>query len=149
MSSINFYYCLCPRGFSGAFCDGTVDYCDKFQCLNGGTCTLDAQKFPYCKCANGYAGIYCQFKVCQLDCMNQGVCNANGTCSCLSNWTGFDCSIPMNPCSSDPCVKGVCFSNLTSYSCKCDVAYTGRNCDSKIKVKYFFCLPISFDNGYS
>ncbi|XP_025163883.1 basement membrane-specific heparan sulfate proteoglycan core protein [Harpegnathos saltator] len=41
---------------------------------------------------------------------------------------------PYNPCSSNPCVHGVCqSSNAYDYSCTCEYGYVGRNCENVLK----------------
>lgn len=47
--------CVCPDGFSGAFCETNDDPCANIACLNGGTCVNGA-----CDCPAGYEGDACQ-----------------------------------------------------------------------------------------
>ena len=59
-------------------------------------------------------------------CRGNGVCNADGKCSCRSGWRGSDYSIEcpggnFNPCSG----HGLCSPAAT---CTCDWGYTGGQC---------------------
>lgn len=70
-------------------------------------------------------------------CKNGGTCidTINGyTCQCNELYQGSDCSIPMDPCSSNPCVASNSIScqmqiNGTNhnYGCTCQLGYTGAH----------------------
>jgi len=69
-------------------------------------------------------------------CKNGGTCinTANGySCQCNSLYQGSDCSIPIDPCASNPCVASGSIScqattNTTNYgfTCTCQPGYTGK-----------------------
>ena len=53
-------------------------------------------------------------------------------------WTGKDCDVAL-PCNTDPCQNGGQCTNIAeldgtfiNYSCSCDSAYTGTNCEHEI-----------------
>lgn len=52
-------------------------------------------------------------------------------CFCPPSFTGSDCSIPTNPCSSQPCFRnGTCLAVGTqSYICVCPTGYLGARCE--------------------
>jgi Notch-like protein len=49
-------------------------------------------------------------------------------------WTGTLCQIPVNACSSNPCLNsGICTQiNGNSYNCTCPAAWTGTNCELNV-----------------
>ena len=49
--------CLCPYGYSGAYCQN-ID-CNKLSCQNGGFCQ-SANGVQTCVCPSGYTGTLCQ-----------------------------------------------------------------------------------------
>ncbi len=69
-------------------------------------------------------------------CRNGGTCinTINGySCQCTGLFQGSDCSIPIDPCSSNPCVASGSIScsvaiNGTNYgySCTCQLGHTGK-----------------------
>ena len=71
-----------------------------------------------------------------VPCRNGGTCvnTASGfVCQCNAFFQGSDCSIPIDPCSSNPCVASNTIScqivaNVTSfgYSCTCRSGFTGK-----------------------
>ncbi|KAK2197739.1 EGF-like domain [Babesia duncani] len=84
--------CICSPGFTGWNCSIQLDYCNKH-------------------CRPLHRGITCQQALC-----NQGTC-LNQTeppyysCDCGAFYTGPNCEIENNPCSSEstnPCVNGKC-----------------------------------------
>ncbi|KAI5643882.1 CUB domain-containing protein [Phthorimaea operculella] len=55
------YTCFCVRGYGGAHCNMTQNYCDSNPCLNGGTCRND-QSLPRgfrCECTYLFHGELC------------------------------------------------------------------------------------------
>ena len=57
---------------------------------------------------------------------------ANYSCTCVLGFTGFDCSIQINECLSNPCGRGKCTDDVNGYTCSCSDGYTGRNCEVNI-----------------
>ncbi|XP_041469939.1 fibroblast growth factor receptor 3-like [Lytechinus variegatus] len=51
------YYCECPSGFGGAFCERKTP-CTPNPCLNGGMC-VNVNGMPSCNCQNGFQGDFC------------------------------------------------------------------------------------------
>lgn len=107
------YKCNCSQGFTGVNCDTCLNPCNQTYlspCQNGGNCTP----------------IY------NLTSQLQLVCGLY-TCSCPAGYTGKNCEILVNPCSSNPCLnQGVCSpfaSNTTSnFTCVCLPGSTGPLC---------------------
>ncbi|XP_059051310.1 cubilin-like [Achroia grisella] len=58
------YTCLCYRGFTGARCNITQDYCANNPCQNGGVCRTDESmaKGFRCECSALYTGTMCQVR---------------------------------------------------------------------------------------
>lgn len=49
------------------------------QCLNGGTCFLNAHKQPKCRCQPNYGGDRCEIDQCRDYCKNGGTCTPSPT----------------------------------------------------------------------
>ena len=48
-------------------------------------------------------------------------------------YTGRNCEVDINECSSNPCLNhGTCSDLIGNYSCNCVLGYTGRNCEVDI-----------------
>lgn len=70
-------------------------------------------------------------------CKNNGTCidTINGyRCQCNHFYQGIDCTIPIDPCSSNPCIASNSISCQTQinntdygYSCTCQSGFTGKN----------------------
>lgn len=54
----------------------TTDTCD-LECLNGGSCFLNARKQAKCRCQPRYNGDKCQIDQCWDYCQNGGTCAAS------------------------------------------------------------------------
>ncbi|KAH9505491.1 hypothetical protein Btru_057445 [Bulinus truncatus] len=53
---------------------------------------------------------------------NNSICNnVDGTCKCLTGWTGSDCSLDVNECLQDYICPlfSKCYNNYGSYECRC------------------------------
>ncbi|KAK6181717.1 hypothetical protein SNE40_009517 [Patella caerulea] len=65
-----------------------------------------------------------------VGCVNSGTCNANGTCSCGTDFEGFDCrlrtSLKTPTCDSTCKNGGSCYNNGFCY---CSVDYYGTTCE--------------------
>ncbi len=99
--------------------------------MNGATCENEFDDFK-CACANNYEGNRCEKKISncyEVKCFNGGYCDEKtGKCSCITDFTGEKCEIKpnkTNPCSSNPCIKGVCSYVQNGYKCYCLPDYTG------------------------
>ncbi len=95
--------------------------CGDGYCLNGGNCVTEqitmqdgiSDMKEYCDCSQAYdasskyAGLFCQYKstsLCQVEnslkdsldsafCVHNGICQEDGSCGCLSGWTGQHCEL--------------------------------------------------------
>ena len=51
-------------------------------------------------------------------------------CSCDSGYTGEDCAIDVDECSSNPCFNGgTCIDEPNAFSCNCTEGYTDAWCE--------------------
>ncbi|XP_044231956.1 protein delta homolog 1 isoform X1 [Thunnus albacares] len=97
--------CLCPPGFSGDFCEISVDSCKPNPCLNGGNCTNHGLAFT-CICPHGFTGFTCNDTASLSPCAGRpcatgGTCvgQPDGTfrCVCQKWFTGPTCSQQHRP----------------------------------------------------
>lgn len=58
MTKNNSYYCVCPPGYSGKFCEFDINDCAPNPCKNNGTCTDKVNDFS-CECLHGFSGRTC------------------------------------------------------------------------------------------
>ncbi len=78
-------------------------------------------------------------------CRNNGLCLANLTCKCDTNWVGprcdicptgyggVDCEININDCDSSPCANGAtCVDGVNRFSCQCRAGWNGTLCNNDI-----------------
>lgn len=136
--------CCCPPGYTGQYCEKTVDTCANNMCANNATCIPTVSSYT-CRCPAGYTGQYCNLQL--NPCLNENACGPNGLCivhpasptgfycNCLVGWTGPACSIVLDNCLSYPCKNGAtCMNALNSYTCKCLAGFEGPDCSIQIDV---------------
>ncbi|CAF4535527.1 unnamed protein product [Rotaria sp. Silwood1] len=144
--ALNTIRCICTPNYTGTFCDTTMNgtnicTANPSICFNGGTCRVNSS-LPLgfsCTCTATTTGYYCEQPIdeCQMNptrCLNNGTCVASLTgyiCICPNGFTGTNCSIAINPCSSQPCFRnGTCLViGSQSYTCICPTGYLGTRCE--------------------
>ncbi|RDD46154.1 Delta and Notch-like epidermal growth factor-related receptor [Trichoplax sp. H2] len=129
------FLCICPPNWTGLTCDIG-------SCLQRGICSTKETNVqrPYtCECEKGYFGDICELAdpCISSPCHSTATCIPgkfnNVTCNCPITRTGALCEIAINPCSSSPCIHGVCKNIVPDFKCVCDdVGYTGIFCDSEL-----------------
>ena len=73
---------------------------------------------------------------CTDPCQNGGICANPGTCSCPQGWTGHDCSIDVDECSSSESLcQQKCENTDGSYTCSCNPGFY------KVSDNSSECLP--------
>ncbi|KAK3592156.1 hypothetical protein CHS0354_019447 [Potamilus streckersoni] len=80
-------------------------------------------------------------------CMNNGTCTPEGTCLCLSSWTGrrcqYPCSLDACPSPKDVCIiDGTCNINGTAFChnstfCICFLGWNGSMCNISVCDNYY------------
>nr|XP_026654670.1 low-density lipoprotein receptor-related protein 1 [Zonotrichia albicollis] len=108
----------------------TTDTCD-LECLNGGSCFLNARKQAKCRCQPHYSGDRCQINQCSGFCQNGGTCAASPsgmpTCRCPTGFTGPRCN--QQVCSGYCQHNGSCSVNQGNQpSCRCPPSFIGDRC---------------------
>lgn len=74
-------------------------------------------------------------------CKNNGICNSDGTCTCLEGWSGTRCELVSIPCTTSPCHNsGVCNEDG---ACTCPEGWSGNRCE----LVTFSCIATPCENG--
>ncbi len=121
------FECACKPGYTGTLCETRIDFCQSYPCFNQGKCFMPNVNSWACNCSSEFTGLRCE-KYVSSSCLNN-TCNGNGfcvsigtltKCVCLPGYTGPECQLQINPCSSSPCQEGICLSNgAVSWTCVC------------------------------
>ncbi|XP_078419458.1 protein delta homolog 1 isoform X2 [Cetorhinus maximus] len=90
-------YCLCMPGFTGDFCEISINNCNPNPCANSGTCTDLVSGFS-CFCPVGFTGKSCDYSITSClshPCRNGGTCHDHPRggfdCACLPEYGGETC----------------------------------------------------------
>ncbi|ELU05207.1 hypothetical protein CAPTEDRAFT_227166 [Capitella teleta] len=156
IDGVDEFFCDCINGFEGVSCDKEVNDCIGQPCLNGGRC-VDLLADYECNCTAGYQGRNCEDEIDECEdtpCQNNGTCtDAINTfrCDCSVGFTGEQCEFPINECSSNPCLNhGECVNLVPAgYTCRCQSAYFGLNCGSKLRADFDMTFFSSEPPSYS
>lgn len=90
--------CLCPRGYTGVYCEEDIDYCVDHCCSEHGVC-LDQQYNFTCRCMLGFEGLLCEVETNEchgFPCLNGATCVdliGDYRCHCPA---GFEGTRPFN-----------------------------------------------------
>uniref|UniRef100_A0A3B4H0A1 Low-density lipoprotein receptor-related protein 1-like n=1 Tax=Pundamilia nyererei TaxID=303518 RepID=A0A3B4H0A1_9CICH len=133
--------CTCPNGRTldngtcvelptptlSPICDGPC----LIQCMNGGSCFLNAHKQPKCRCQPNYGGDRCEIDQCRDYCKNGGTCTpsptGSPTCRCLTGFTGPNCNL--HTCENYCRNKGNCTVSAGNQpTCNCPSGFLGDQC---------------------
>ncbi|XP_067847125.1 protein delta homolog 1 [Heptranchias perlo] len=90
-------HCRCLPGFTGDFCEISINNCNPNPCANNGTCADLVSSFS-CFCLSGYTGKSCDYSVASCvshPCQNGGTCHDHPgrgfNCVCLPEYGGETC----------------------------------------------------------
>ncbi len=134
------FVCTCLTNFTGSTCSIQLNSCLTESCLDNNDnnnnnkeriCSKGFTKPPNC---------LEDINECLLEiepCKNGGQCiNTIGNyyCQCNEYYQGNDCSIPIDPCLSNPCIASNSISctsiianqNSIHFNCTCRVGFTGK-----------------------
>ncbi|CAF3578872.1 unnamed protein product [Adineta steineri] len=133
------YVCTCLSDFTGLTCSNRIHSCLTSSCSDNKTihCPIGYTNPPNC---------IEDMNECLLakePCKNGGICiNTIGSyyCQCNKDYQGTDCSIPIDPCLSNPCVASNSISctsimrDMTSidFNCTCRVGFIGQHCEHEL-----------------
>ncbi|KAM4582658.1 low-density lipoprotein receptor-related protein 1-like isoform 1-T1 [Fundulus diaphanus] len=104
--------------------------CDT-QCMNGGSCILNARMQPKCRCQPNYRGDRCEIDQCKDYCRNGGTCTpsptGSPTCRCLMGFTGPTCNL--HTCKNYCKNGGNCTVSAGNQpTCRCPADFLGDQC---------------------
>ncbi|XP_077500331.1 sushi, von Willebrand factor type A, EGF and pentraxin domain-containing protein 1-like isoform X2 [Amblyomma americanum] len=132
------FLCVCPRLYSGPYCERRLGLCARSPCGFGATCSEDAGGHS-CVCPAGRTGADCSEDVdecASLPCRHNGTClNTLGSysCSCKHGFSGPTCSVDEDECASAPCLNGgTCQDGPGNFSCVCPAPFAGRWCEMEL-----------------
>eukprot|EP00744_Colponema_vietnamica_P003040 GILI01004706.1.p1 GENE.GILI01004706.1~~GILI01004706.1.p1 ORF type:complete len:1425 (-),score=184.34 GILI01004706.1:129-3878(-) len=86
--------CSCQSGYAGTACKFHSACSGRGKVYAAGT--VLASLAGKCICENSFFGPKCEY----CRCYNGGTCNADGTCACVGDWSGSDCTICAASCSN-------------------------------------------------
>lgn len=74
----------------------------------------------------------------------------NYACHCGNGYSGVNCEIPPDFCSTLPCKNGgLCQNENGHYNCSCLGSFKGKNCESAIGKRMMYSLFFFFVKLYS
>ncbi|KTG37542.1 hypothetical protein cypCar_00014648, partial [Cyprinus carpio] len=132
--------CVCKYGWQGLLCDECLPYpgCVHGTCVKPWTCT----------CEKNWGGLLCDkdLNYCgtHKPCVNGGTClNTEPDeyfCSCPEGYSGKNCHIDKDECSSNPCAHGgTCFDLENGFECLCLPQWTSKTCKIDVNSCYGQC----------
>uniref|UniRef100_A0AAQ6IFM0 Notch receptor 2 n=1 Tax=Anabas testudineus TaxID=64144 RepID=A0AAQ6IFM0_ANATE len=141
----NSHKCHCQPGYTGTYCEETVDECQSNPCRNRATCK-DYQGTYECICKPGFQGVNCEYDVDECHskpCLNGGTCinlTNQFVCSCPPGTHGLKCEVNEDDCavqklgSWEPrCLNGgQCVDGVGRYTCTCPPGFTGQHCEGDV-----------------
>ncbi|XP_069842075.1 protein crumbs homolog 2 [Dendropsophus ebraccatus] len=159
IDAINRFHCNCTdTGFIGETCEIDILECASNPCLNDATCQEGIKGYN-CLCWAGYSGDHCEVDIDECadrPCLYDSLCmelsnqtlygaqpefSSNFTydsaagylCRCQPGFTGENCSVNINECTSAPCQNGgFCVDLINEFECLCAAGYTGVLCTINI-----------------
>eukprot|EP01047_Picozoa_sp_COSAG01_P037002 COSAG01_NODE_2915_length_6861_cov_2.886128_2_plen_2005_part_01 len=113
--------CSCKAGWNGSSCANDIDECASNPCVNGGNCTdsahgpqgtsaaCDAIGSAFVSCSSGAESLACVPHRARTGCRIELDAYQ---CNCVAGYSGVNCDIDINECSSLPCRNGgKCFES--------------------------------------
>uniref|UniRef100_A0A0N4V5D1 Delta-like protein n=1 Tax=Enterobius vermicularis TaxID=51028 RepID=A0A0N4V5D1_ENTVE len=143
-NSVSAYYCKCPPGYSGVYCEEKVVWC-KDRCRNGNKMFFWSRYIE----SNTYVKKFswnsnCVFILADGNCILKNK-NGNYSCECKAGYTGRFCESRLQICEfQNPCKNGgSCEAMPSSFLCKCLPGFWGHFCEFPLDP----CETAVCDNG--
>ena len=131
--------CTCNPGYTGQFCDESINYCLDINCSGNGDCINELSTYS-CNCTPGFTGRDCETDI--DDCVGV-TCNGRGNCTDLVNnyqctcdpgYTDRDCETDISECVGVNCSgNGQCVDGENNFTCLCQPGFTGDLCSVEIQ----------------
>ncbi len=132
-------------GFTGQFCQFSIDNCNDVYCNSNGNCT---ERSSLCDCDTGFTADRCETNI--DDCVgvecNNGVCVdeiEDFRCDCDTGFIGDRCETNTDICEGVVCISGTCVDEIEDFRCDCDAGFTGDLCETSIN----HCGGVNCGNG--
>lgn len=143
-SNASEFFCNCPNGYIGRFCEINPDDCIGNACQNGATC-VDGLKSYTCTCPTGYDAWDCTHNIndCHDQCLHNGTC-ADGVdsfmCQCAEGYEGTLCEFNINDCHGQCLNNATCMDGVSNFTCQCLSGFTGSLCETNTNDCHDQCL---------
>ncbi|KAK7588165.1 hypothetical protein V9T40_005410 [Parthenolecanium corni] len=145
MRSDGDFKCLCDAGYTGRYCQESINECELQPCMNGATCVDKVNSF-LCICPEGWEGETCSKRQNECEpnpCENNGTCASSTddfTCKCRDGWKGRTCNLRNSHCDRSTCRNGgTCIDLGDRFFCQCTEMWEGITCQ----------LAVSEDRSFS
>lgn len=146
INDVNTYFCDCPPGKTGQFCNKTdcsalPGICNQGSCIDS---PLSEKSFE-CQCDLGWEGEFCNIDT--NECRSKNICTNNGTCvnlpgssrcDCARGFGGAFCEEPLDVCRDITCQNnGTCIRTADNTPvCQCKPGFIGKQCEKECPAGY-------------
>ncbi|XP_076874141.1 uncharacterized protein LOC143523282 [Brachyhypopomus gauderio] len=131
------FSCTYPSSSADPCCQLPYDPCDPAH----GPCLQQVARNPQpdsttaCLCPTGLPREVKPETCASSLCQNGGWCVdgvSGGRCLCPPGFTGPDCGLDVDECSSDPCLHGSCTDGAGAFFCQCQDGWDGFRCETNV-----------------
>nr|AAP05764.1 notch-like transmembrane receptor LIN-12 [Caenorhabditis remanei] len=141
INDVSSYFCDCPPGRTGQFCEkmdcsAVPGICNHGRCIDNPF----SEKSFECQCQPGWEGNLCDSD--KNECLSRNMCLNNGTCvnlpgtfrcDCARGFGGIWCDQPVDMCQDVECMNGGKCLHTSDHSpvCQCRNGFIGKRCEKQ------------------